>query len=140
MPPQTNATVTRVRSATAAQAGRDDWDEAVAGVAAHTTPAEPAGAGVEKWAGSVRAYYRENIDRQAGGDTVNIVTRYTLYVDTVAFDAATIDTDDVIAFTTDEGAALEATARTVARSALAGIPASLQTTRLELAEPSPATP
>lgn len=115
MPAQANATVTAVAGAGV----RDDWDA-------------PAAAGGAKWSGSVRAYYRERVDRQSGGDGVNIAVARSLIIDTADYDALGIDTDDVVTFTRDGGAEQTGTAKAVAPARLAGIPRDLQTTRIEL--------
>lgn len=123
MPPQVNATLTRVTGATAATGGRDDWD--APGV-------EPAGAGPQKWAGAAPAYYSESVQRTAGGGDVNVASTRTLFVDSAVARAAGIDTDDVLTFTGPDGVVRTARAATVAVRELAGIPADLQTARLDL--------
>lgn len=116
MPPQANATVTLATGAGVA----DDWDR-------------PADAGDPKWSGSVRAYYREKVDRIASAGAVNVLVRRTLWLDTADVDAMALDTDDVLTFTVDGAAAASTgTAKTLARARLAGIPSSLQTTRIDL--------
>lgn len=117
MPPQANASVTIVTGAGVA----DDWDRA------GTT-------GAEKWNGAADAYYREKTDRVSdGAGTVNIFTRRTLWVDTADADLMNVDTDDRITFALDDGSGpFTATAVSVARARLAGIPTNLQTTRIEL--------
>lgn len=116
MPPQVNATLTAVHAAGVA----DDWDRAEA-------------AGVAKWTGAAPAYLRQEVERVADTvrDVVNVHARRTLYVDTADADAAGIDTDDrlTIAYA---GSTITARAVAVARSELAGVPPSLQTTKLEL--------
>lgn len=115
MPPQSNATVTAV----AGSGVRDDWDA-------------PAAAGAAKWSGRVRAYFRSRVDRQGGGDGVNIALARSLIVDTADFDAMALDTDDVVTFTPDGGAEQTATAKAIAPARLAGVPRDLQTTRIEM--------
>lgn len=131
MPAQVNAALLRVTTATAATGGRDDWDAAVAGTDASSS--EPAGAGVLKWSGEADAYLRETVRRDAG-ETGGVVEARILYVDSAVARAAGIDTDDVLTFRDVTGAERTARARIVARAELAGIPARLATTRLELEE------
>lgn len=136
MPPQTNATLTAITGATAATGGRDDWDEALDAVEDATRPvAEPAGAGAEKWTGSVRAYYRERVVRDFTGDATNVTPTATLYVDTADLDGTVLDTDDVIVLELDGVGQRTATASAIAASRLAGIPGTVATTRIELREP-----
>lgn len=119
MPPQVNARLTRVQGATVATGGRDDWD----------APAvEPGDAGAEKWAGVADAYYRETHDRRPDG---RVLVR-ELILDTATVTAAGIDTDDVLTFTDPAGVERTARAAIVAIRELAGVPAELQTARLEL--------
>lgn len=117
-PPQTNATLTAIAGAGAA----DDWDR-------------PASAGASKWTGSIRAYYREKVDRVANGQGgVDVLVRRTLWVETADLPDE-LDTDDALTFRVDGDAADQiGTARTVARSRLpaAGVPSALQTTRMDL--------
>lgn len=131
MPPQVNATLTRVTGATAATGGRDDWDAAMDGL--EGAAAEPAGAGAVKWEGEAAAYYRESV-RRGQGATADVVEARTLYIDSHVARAASIDTDDVLTFRDPSGAERTARAGTVAIRELAGIPATLQTARLELEE------
>lgn len=115
-PAQANATVSEVSDAGVA----DDWDR-------------PAGAGASKWLGSVRAYYRESVDRVAGEERVDVLGRRTLILTTADVDAMELDTDDRIAFAIDGVPGTQyAKARVITRSRLAGMPASVQTTRVEL--------
>lgn len=129
MPPQVNATITRVQAATAATGGRDDWDESMANVAA---PAEPAGAGAEKWAGTAKAFLEEKASRsfEAGND--DVLERRILHVDSVDARAMGLDTNDVITFTDPAGIVRQATAAAIAIAELAGIPRELQTATIEL--------
>jgi hypothetical protein len=115
MPPQTNATAT----AGAGGGRRDDWDVSAA-------------AGAAKWAGEVRAYFRERVDRQSGGDGVNIAAARSLIIDSADFDAMALDTDDVVTFQPDGAGQQTGTAKASAPARLAGIPRDLQTTRIEL--------
>lgn len=116
MPSQTNATVTAVTGSGTA----DDWDRA-----GEDPPA--------KWAGEVRAYYRETTDRQAGPDGPNVLERRELILDTADVDAMDeLDTDDLITFTPDDGDELVGTAQAIARRRLKGIPTRLQTTKITL--------
>lgn len=129
MPPQVNATVTRVTGATAATGNRDNWDAAMAGA---TGPAgEPAGAGAEKWSGEVPAFLEEKIARSLT-DVSDVAERRRLHLDTSDARALGVDTDDVITFTGPDGLSRTATALLVVYSDFAGIPAALQTTTLEL--------
>lgn len=128
MPPQANAQLTRVTSATAATGGRDQWDSAVAGA-----PTEPTGAGAAKWTGIADAYYSERVDRTPGdAGAVDVIVHHVLYIDSAVARAAGIDTDDVLTFTDPTGATRTARASSVAIRELPGIPPSLQTARLEL--------
>lgn len=125
MPPQVNALVTAVRG----QGEPDDWDTNEGG-----------DAGAAKWAGELRAYYREKADRVVDGGAVKIITRRTLWVDTPELRRAlaagdrplleALDTDDVITFTS-RGRELELSAIAIAPSELAGLGA-VQTTRIDL--------
>lgn len=115
MPPQTNATVTAVTG----QGRPDDWDTAAA-------------PGAAKWNGAVRAYYRERMDRVAGAGTVTVVMRRELIVDIADLDAMGLDTDDVLTFDVDGTGPHTGTAKAIPRTALDGIPAELQTSRMVL--------
>jgi hypothetical protein len=126
-PPQANATISKVTAATAATGGRDDWDTSTV-----TTPAEPAGSGAVKWTGAARCYYRERTVKSAAGGELNVELSRTVILETAAFDAMTLDTDDVLTLERDGKAPLTARASVIERRALARIPAHLQTTRLEL--------
>lgn len=126
MPVQVNAHLTRIRAATAATGGRDDWD---------APGAEPAGAGAVKWEApgpELNAYYREKARRPADGVGDDVVTDRTLIIDSTVARAAGVDTDDVLEYVDPDGQARTARAATVAIAELPGIPASLQTARLEL--------
>lgn len=116
-PPQSNATVSAVRGAGAA----DDWDRAGA-------------AGVVKWVGQARAYYRESTSREtAEGGATNIVTKRELIVTMQTLGDFALDTDDVITFRPDGAPAdLTGTAQAIPRVSLGGIPRSLQTSRIRL--------
>lgn len=120
-PPQANATLTAVTSATAATGGREDWDE--------PEGAEPAGAGASKWTGSEPAYYLEKVERAPDGSDVYV--RRTLVLQTATARAAGIDTDDVLTFTDPTGTTRQATAQLI-RYSDAPISAQLQTTRIDL--------
>lgn len=116
MPPQTNATVTAVAGAGTA----DDWDRAAA-------------AGASKWAGEVRAYYRESRDRVTDGSTVTFVKRRELIVDESFVREASLDEDDVITFKVDtDSSSSTASAASIPRRELADIPDELQTSRIVL--------
>lgn len=118
MPPQTNATVTAI----AGQGKAEDWDT-------------PAAAGAAKWAGEVRAYYRESLDRVTGNGTVDVVLRRELVIDYEDVDLMGLDTDDVITFRVDGRQADEtASARVIPRRLLGSIPRTLQTSRIVLDE------
>jgi len=126
MPPQVNATLTKVTTATAATGGRDDWDAANAGL---TGPAlEPAGSGTLKWQGRAGAYFQQTIRQTTDG----LVGADVLYLDSAVVREAGLDTDDVIAFTDSAGVQHVGTATIVALRELAGVPRELQTTRIEL--------
>lgn len=127
-PLQANATVTAVKTASAATGGRDDWDT--------QEGVEPAGAEAAKWSGTELAYYREAIDKVDG----NVLVRRTLYLQTAAARTMGIDTDDVITFTGPDGVERKATAVLVAYAdptragELGGLVSDsrIATTRLEL--------
>lgn len=115
MPPQANATVTLVKGS----GQRDDWDR-------------PGAAGADKWAGTARAYYREATDRDRSSGELNVATRRELIVETALLDEAGIDTDDLITFTVDGAGETTGVAKSIRRSALNGVPPSLQTSKLTL--------
>lgn len=123
MPPQTNATLTRIGSATAATGGRDDWDE----------PAgeEPAGADAAKWTGAAGAYYTEHNAFTPGLGGADRTATRALIVDSSVARAAGVDTDDVVTFM-HAGGQVVSRVTGVAIRELAGIPVELQTARLEL--------
>lgn len=133
MPPQVNAALVRVTTTRAADATEVTFD-----YDAEPAPAEdpdatgPLEAG-DKWRGRVAAYYREKLDRVTTGEELNIVTRRTLYVDTAAMPDG-VDTDDELTVELDDGTELVVRARTIAVARLAGIPAGLATTRIDLDE------
>lgn len=122
MPPFHNATLVGVTSATAATGGRDDWD----------APAEPAGAGSTKWTGEAPAYYRQDVERVVGPNGVDVVEVRELIIDSAVARAAGVDTDDVVRFIDSAGVEQTARASAIAVRELDGIPATLQTTKLEL--------
>jgi hypothetical protein len=127
MPPQVNARLTGVTTATAARTmAREDWDQA-AGV-------EPAGAGTVKWSGDAPAYYREATRFVPGAAGATVISERVLYVDSRVVREAGIDTDDVLSFTDPAGVARTARAIVIAVSELDGVPPELQTARLELAD------
>lgn len=116
MPAQANATVTAV----AAAGTPDDWDR-------------PAGADTGKWAGAARAYYRESRDRIVTAGAVSFVTRRELILDNDDVAAMELLEDDVITFRVDGDAAdSAATASSIPRRDLAGVPAELRTARIIL--------
>ena len=123
MPAQSNATLTRVGSATAATGSRDDWD---------TPGVEPAGAGAAKWVGAADAYYTVKSQFVAGADGANVTATRRLIIDSAIARASGVDTDDVVTWS----GASAGTARVVAVAIaeLAGIPPELQTARLDLEE------
>lgn len=133
MPPQSNATLVRVSTAQApgAPAAIDDWD---VDVAAATDPdAEGPLAAGDKWTGRIAGYVREKVDRIVGDGVLTLVTRRTLWVDSGDVPEG-LDTDDVLDVELDDGTVVRARARTIARSRLVGVPARLQTTRIDLEE------
>lgn len=116
MPPQTNATVTAV----AGQGAPDDWDR-------------PAAAGAAKFAGAIRGYYRESLVEVRGNGTVDVVLRRELVIDNDDVDLLELDTDDVLTFTVDgDPTPRSASAATIPRRRLAGVPRYLQTSRIIL--------
>lgn len=119
MPPQVNATLTKITGATAATGGRDDW----------WTPGDgPAGEAPEKWTGEAGAYYQEKVTRTADGPGYARV----LYIESAVARAAGLDTDDVLTFTGPDGVERVERVAIVAIRELAGLSPSLQTARLEL--------
>lgn len=119
MPAQANATVTAVAGA----GTPDDWDVAAA-------------AGGAKWQGAARAYYRESRDRvTTGGATpaVSFVTRRELILDNDDVAAMELLEDDVLTFRVDgAGVDSSATAASIPRRDLAGVPRELRTARIIL--------
>jgi len=89
-------------------------------------------AGAAKWNGSAPAYYREDVRRDVTAGGANVVAARVLYVDSAVARAAGIDTDDVLTFTDPAGVVVSARAAVVAIRELDGVPAELQTARLEL--------
>lgn len=127
MPPQVNARLTAVTTATAAVSrAREDWDQP-AGV-------EPSGAGASKWTGDAPAYYREASRFVPGAGGATVVAERVLYIDSAVAREAGLDTDDVLTFTDPTGATVQARAVVIAVSELPGIPDELQTARLELGD------
>jgi hypothetical protein len=112
-PPQSNGALTKIARA----AAPDDWDVNVA-------------AGADKWAGRIRAYYREKVDRVQAGDELNVLTRRTAWVDTAELPAE-LDTDDVITLELDTGELVTSPAKTIARARLEGLER-VATTRIDL--------
>lgn len=117
MPAQVNATVTIISAA----GTPDDWDRAAA-------------AGIEKWSGEARAYYRERAAREPGAaGAENVYTKRELIVDVADVLEMELDTDDVITFTVDgRSGTFTGTARTIPTPQLAGVPRALQTSRIIL--------
>jgi hypothetical protein len=116
-PPQSNGNLVTI--APAAGAAVDDWDV--------PTPADGDG---DKWTGSIRVYYREKVDRVQAGDELNLLTRRTAWASTAELPAE-LDTDDVVTLELDDGRTITGTARTIARSSLAGA-GPVSTTRVDL--------
>lgn len=116
MPPQVNATLSRVQGVSAG--------EAVDG---------PVAAGAEKWAGSVGAYLRERRNRQREAATGNVEIDRQLIVEN---DDPPVDwaIGDVVTFTPAGAASQTGTVQLVERRAISdpAIPPELQTTRLTL--------
>lgn len=111
----TNATLTRIAGGPA----RDDWDDGP------TT-------GTAKWEGSQRAYYREKTERVTVDGTSDVTLSRTLYVDTPFAVSQAIDTDDTLVWSTDDGRTMTGRARIIAGAGMSGLPAAVDTTRLEL--------
>lgn len=138
MPPQVNASITRLTAASSsssagAGAARDDWDEAMAGQAAGAE--DPADVvvvgGAEKWAGTIDAFLEEKISRSlAAGD--DVLERRILHIDAADYRELEADTNDVLTFTGPDGVARTATIAAIAVAELDGIPRDLQTASLEL--------
>lgn len=130
--PQVNATVVKVTAGVSGLGGRDDFDEARAGLASGS-PADPVG-GADKWVGEQEAYLTdEAVDTDgAGGPTVT--KRRTLVVPSSWAREVGVDTDDVLHIEHDGGVTVEATAKLVAiREWPAGRAPRVQTARLDLA-------
>jgi hypothetical protein len=130
VPRQVNASITRIQQAGATVGGGDvdDWDTP----GTDSPDEEAGGAGSEKWAGAISAYYREKVDRVPdGAGGINVLTRRTLWIDSADAEALAIDTDDVVTFTA-RGASQTGQAKTIARAALPGVAANIQTTRIDL--------
>jgi hypothetical protein len=120
MPPQVNAVVTLI---TGAGNPGDPWGDDT------DTP------GVEKFTGEAPAYYREVLDRVIGDNSVNILERAELILDTADLDAMNLDTDDVITYrVAGEAEDRTGTASSIRRARLHGIPRALQTARVILAD------
>lgn len=116
MPAQANATVTAVSGA----GTPDDWDRA-------------AGAGAAKWNGAARAYYRESRDRVVNAGAVSFVQRRELIVDNDDVVAMALLEDDVVTFRVDGADAdSTATASSIPRRNLDGVPRELRTARIIL--------
>lgn len=123
MPPQVNARITAVLEATAAAGNRDDWDD---------PDAEPAGAGAQKWAGTVEAFLEETASRSFASGSDDLFERRRLHIDSADYRTMAVDTDDVIVYTGPDGVERSAEAKTITVAELAGIPRALQTTTIEL--------
>lgn len=123
MPPQVNAKLTAVKTATAAKGGRDNWDNPTV---------EPSGSGAVKWSGEAPAYSTDGLSRVQGVNGPSIAIVRVLYVDSSIAVAANIDTDDIIEWTDHNGVARSGEAKIVSVRQLSGIPQELQTTRIEL--------
>lgn len=122
MPPQVNAHLVTITQATAAAGDRDDWDNP--GV-------EPAGAGDAKWSGDVAAYYAEKLVRVVVGDELRVFTARTVIIDSADYRTLALDTNDVVTIDGPAGA-IQGRAVAIKVAELEGIPAGLQTTRIEL--------
>src|SRR5947199_608161 len=111
MPAQANATVTLVAGA----GTPDDWDRAAAG-------------GGARWQAAARASYRESRDRIVTAGAVSFVTRRELIVDNDDVAAMALLEDDVVTFRVDGAPAdSSATAASIPRRDLAGVPRELRT-------------
>lgn len=134
MPPQANATITRVgesRSDTETAGAIDDWDVQVPAPA----PGSPEADALIKWEGAARAYYRESTTRESQGGTTNVLLKRELILDTADAQAMGLDTDDVITFTVDGAVeASEARAQIIPTPRLARVSRGLQTARVRLAD------
>lgn len=131
MPPQVNATLTKVAEASASSAGAgvEDWD-----ASAPPTGDDPGDPGV-KWSGELRVYYREATDRTRIGATepeLNVAVRRELIIDAVDARELDVDTNDVVTFTPDGQAETTGVAKGLRIAELAGVPSSLQTAKLTL--------
>lgn len=116
MPAQVNAELVKVVGAGVAE----DWDRV-------------GQAGAVKFTGSIPAYLRERVDRVSDGQTVNILERRTVWIDTADARALGIDTDDVVTIRA-RGQEYTASAVAVARSELDGLSRFIQTTRIDLGD------
>lgn len=114
MLPQSNARLTKIESS----GTRKDWEL-------------PAGAGAEKWAGDVDAYYTEKRERVTAGGDSDVIVRRMLIVETRHVEA--LDNDDLITFTY-AGAEQISSVQLIERRDLADMPADLRTARLTLAD------
>lgn len=113
-PPQINATLTRVNAASSGEA--------------FDGPKQP---GAEEWAGSERVYYREVRDRVRTAEGENRVTTGELIVSTLS-PARKWSSGELVTFTPDGDVEQTRTVKLVPRRDLAGVPATLRTTRLTL--------
>lgn len=129
MPLQANATVTRLdrSSGPAGVTEAGDWD-----VDTGDAPVAPATEAAAKWAGTVRAYYRETGDRLEGDGEVNILVRRELRLDTADVDRLELDTNDVITFTVDGETETTGVAKAIRRSKLNGVRTGIQTSLVVL--------
>lgn len=111
-----NATVTAVRGG----GSRDEWTAAPAGL--------------DKWTGSARGYYREREVRETGpGGATNRTLKRELVLTLADVTELGLDTDDVLTFTVDDlDEVLEGRAAIIPRLPGPGIPAALQTSRIVL--------
>lgn len=117
MPPlQTNATLTAVHGRGGAGG---DFGEAAPGP--------------EKWAGAERVYYRLKEEKLPGEDgAVDVVVRRTLLLGGDAAALELLDVSDVVSFEPDQGDPETGEVQAIGGSQLAGMPAAIATTRVEL--------
>lgn len=118
-PPQVNCTLEAVGTA---------------GVADDFNGEDP---GAPKWAEGDGGYYREKVltVQTAGGPDVQ--TQRTLWIGTDTADAATVKKGDVLTVALEQGRGrFTARANAIARASLPGVPPEIQTTKIDLGEPT----
>lgn len=126
MPAQVNATLIAVHGPDAPRERADDWDAPVAPGAAPS--------GLLKWQGIAEAYYRESTEERTGpAGVADVVEVRTLYVDTAAAIAASIETGDVLTIAGPFGVDVVARAARVSRSTLPAALALVDSTAIDLA-------